>query len=460
MATNNPYQSAAPSAVQRAYGNVKQSEQSSKAQKEKSKSNISNVAQVVVADQMFNNGALTNAAYNVAKDALGYGASSYGGLPAGTPVASAGGAEGGTILASSSPSVTGTTVPMTPTGEQLLPTTGTPTFAVGEPSTAGYIAGAIRGYQGAKQFFTEDTWDKRRNEQLAWNAAMTAANIYTGGLAQVGEMLGNKILGKGAMREVQRVITGPTAFVLNLGAGGKDKDQFMRDKIREGFQKMGFVDQNYNVRLADGSTYNIGVDGKAKPEYGVNPANGKAMHAFDLDQANPIVKQLIPLVNPLVNVLTGGDKKLASDFTGYLVRAAMSNSGNDVQKAIANIQSFYRQLNASPAALNASLDKMVEEKRIDQATAKIYKDDILRATSGMKWGDSAGAGFGGFSFKMPEIKKLPMAPLPYNANPNAGREAYVDMMSKSGASNPANAYSNFASNFNIMSPALSGENKK
>jgi hypothetical protein len=183
------------------------------------------------------------------------------------------------------------------------------------------------------------------------------------------------------------------------------------------------------------------------------------MHAFDLDQSNPIVKQLIPLVNPLVNALTGGDKKLASDFTGYLVRAAMSNSGNDVQKAITNIQSFYRQLNASPAALSATFDKMVEEKRIDKATAQIYKDDATRATSGMKWGDGGGAAIGGFSFKMPTIKALPRTPLPVNVNASAGQQAYAETMGKLGASSPVDAYSSFARNFNIGSPALSGEKK-
>lgn len=455
MAQNKSYSAAIPGALERSYSNVKQSEESSKQQKEKSKGNVAKIANAVAADQILNSGKMTSSILDFINPASSVATST---VPVGTPVASAGGAEGGTILAGSNPSVTGTVAPMTPNPSFVNPEAGTPTFAVGEPSTAGYVAGAIRGYQGAKQFFTEDTWDKRRNEQLAWNAAMTAANVYTGGLAQLAEMAGNKILGKGAMREVQR-LTAPLSFVFNLTAGGKGKDQFMRDKVREGFQKMGFVDSNFNVKLADGSTFNIGVDGKAKADYGVNPQTGKPMHAFDLDQANPIVKQLIPLVNPLVNVLTGGNKKLASDFTGYLVRAAMSNSGNDVQKAIGNIQSFYRQLNASPTSLNAALDKMVENKQIDQATAKIYKDDILRATSGMKWGDAQAGGIGGFSFKMPTIKPVTPPPPTYSVDATAGQQAYMNTMNKLGASNQSDAYSNFARNFNISSPALSGEKK-
>jgi hypothetical protein len=451
MATNNPYQSAAPSAVQRAYGNVKQSEQSSKEKKEKGKNNIAAFTNAVIADQVLNDGNITNAIWTAGKEALGFGA------PAATTAITPSytlGLNSSLLSPTSAATTVGTDTNLASAlAPGVDPQTG---YSLGGEAGTSFLGKAAPGIGGLI---------------AAKKTADIVGNMPTGRQRFVVGGVGGALAGAGVGASIG-AFGGPIGAGLGaaIGAGvgligsefgsSKDKDQMSRDAVRKYFQKAGFVDQDYNVRLADGSTYNIGVDGKAKAEYGVNPQTGKAMHAFDLDQSNPIVKQLIPLVNPLVNALTGGDKKLASDFTGYLVRAAMSNSGNDVQKAITNIQSFYRQLNASPAALSATFDKMVEEKRIDKATAQIYKDDATRATSGMKWGDSAGAGFGGFSFKMPEIKKLPMAPLPYNANPNAGREAYMDMMSKSGASNPANAYSNFASNFNIMSPALSGENKK
>lgn len=335
------------------------------------------------------------------------------------------------------------------------PEPGTAFFDVGAPSTAGYVAGAIRGYQGIKGYLNTP-YERDRNREALWSGLMVPANVATGGLASLGEAALNKFVPPETANKIKQgiiysnPITAPIGAVMSITGSSKDKDQVGRDQVRKSFGELGFVDGEFNVSLADGTKFNIGVDGKAKPEYGIDPNTGKAMHAFDLNHSDPLVKQLVPMVNPLVNVLTGGDKKLASDFTGYLVRAAMSNSGGDMKKAMANVQGFYKQLNAAPQALSASIDSMLAEKKIDAQTAAIWKNDINKATAGMNFG-SQGTGsqiiIGGGGYKPAPIPKP--APQPYSSSrsPSQNYNARVEQTQGVQGQDMGAMYSNFAKNF-------------
>ncbi len=411
---------------------------------------VNTISQGLVADQMLTSGEGRKQLGSFIADQLGIGSTStvagdFGGLSAGTPVASS---QSGTMLASANPALSGQTVPMSMQPPPVE--SGTPFFDVGAPSTAGYVAGAVRGARGVQRFFDPNVYEKDRNRQAIWDAGMTVANVYTGGLAELGDTAAQKLLGKGGYKEAQKVLayTTPTYWMMNAVGSGKDRDQFNRDQVRKSFGELKFVDDQFNVSLADGTKFNIGVDGKAKPEYGIDPNTGKAMHAFDLNHSDPLVKQLVPMVNPLVNVLTGGDKKLASDFTGYLVRAAMSNSGGDFKKAMSNVQSFYQQLNANPTDLASSIDKMLADKKIDAQTAAIWKNDINKATSGMNWGNTGtGSNIGGFKIKSTPPPKP--APQPYQPTKSVS-QSYAARSQQTQAPQGQNVgalYSNFAKNF-------------
>jgi len=228
-----------------------------------------------------------------------------------------------------------------------------------------------------------------------------AAGGYTG--YQQFQGAKNVVKGKDLTPTQQIALALPTfggSLVYNytpLG-GGKSKDQTNRDKTRMNLQNVKLIDDKYNVKLADGSAYNVGVDGKPNAMYG--QYKGKDLRPYELNLDDPIVQQTIPLINPLVAVLTGGDPKQQSDFTGYLVRAAMSNANGDPKKILANIQSFYGQIAASPTALKAELDKLKSAGKITDEQYNVYVNGSQSATAGMKFGDEAASG----SFSLPSFK--------------------------------------------------------
>lgn len=431
---------------------------------------VNTISQGLVADQMLTSGEGRKQLGSFIADQLGIGSTPISSIPTNTPVASS--INGGTVLAD------GSVAPMSPTGLQATPTSfdwgsgiagGLQTInAIDQYKKGNKLGAGIYGVAGVSNIGSA-----LGNETLGGIAPIAGglAGLYQGyqtakmiGDAPTGRgrTIGGAVGGAGAGASIGTAILPGVGTAIGAGAGAllgaigaefgssKDKDQMGRDAVRKKFGELKFVDDQFNVSLADGTKFNIGVDGKARPEYGIDPNTGKAMHAFDLNHSDPLVKQLVPMVNPLVNVLTGGNAKLASDFTGYLVRAAMSNSGGDFKKAMANVQGFYQQLNADPKALSASIDSMLGEKKIDAQTAAIWKNDINKATAGMNWG-SQGAGsqiiIGGGGFKSTPIPKP--APQPYQPTKSVS-QSYAARSQQTQAPQGQNVgalYSNFAKNF-------------
>jgi len=121
-----------------------------------------------------------------------------------------------------------------------------------------------------------------------------------------------------------------------LFGGKKGKDQKRRDGLRDNLEESGFafkgLDGSHRIELADGSLFNIGLDGGAR----ITNDKGEKRQVFDVDLSDPEARNVVGLVNPLATVVVGGDGKLRSDFAGYLTNASLS-SGDTV----ANIRKFY-----------------------------------------------------------------------------------------------------------------------
>ncbi len=103
-------------------------------------------------------------------------------------------------------------------------------------------------------------------------------------------------------------ITGTVAG--SLFGSGKDQDQQDRDAIRASMVESGFLDPDYNVSLAGGQKFDIGRDGSEQ--------------LYNFDASAPDAGRDLNLVAPLAKILTGGDEKLGSDFSGYLTNAVRS----------------------------------------------------------------------------------------------------------------------------------------
>jgi hypothetical protein len=127
---------------------------------------------------------------------------------------------------------------------------------------------------------------------------------------------------------------------------GKNKDQIARDHVRSFLEEKGLLNSEHQVQLADGSMYDIGKDGG----FTLTNTDGTTRHAYDVDFTSPLASKVVGWIQPLVLLLTGGDKKLKDDFTGYFTNAALSNA-TTFEEAQANVVALYQQAKATPEIL-------------------------------------------------------------------------------------------------------------
>jgi hypothetical protein len=125
---------------------------------------------------------------------------------------------------------------------------------------------------------------------------------------------------------------------------GKSQAQAIRDDFRGDLKEANVADKDYNVTLADGSKFNIGLDGKTKYQNVGENIDGKTTrNAWDVDFSNPLAKFASDRIDPMIRGIYGEDnakaKYFPGQYTGMLVNAATSNAKNE-QDVINNIQAM------------------------------------------------------------------------------------------------------------------------
>ena len=174
--------------------------------------------------------------------------------------------------------------------------------------------------------------------------------------AALGAYVGTSIL-PGIGTGVGAIIGGIAGGIAGLFHNGKHKDQVARDAVRTQLQQIGLVDKDYQLTLADGSKFNIGVDGGHK----FTNLDGTERRVYNTDGSNPLTGEVIGWAQPLAFLLTGGNKKLKDDFTGYFVNAALSNAGADIEVARKNIAGLFAQLQITPEQVLQGLQQGVAQ---------------------------------------------------------------------------------------------------
>jgi hypothetical protein len=149
---------------------------------------------------------------------------------------------------------------------------------------------------------------------------------------------------------------------------GKHKDQRARDQVREALVQNGILDSNYHLQLADGNTYNMGLDGGPKAEFG-------GRRPFEVDFSNPMAKYAVSWMNPLIEVLAQGNKKLQTDFVGYFANAAMSNA-KTLQDVAKNVNSFMQRFGVTPEALAQTVIQAAQNGQLDSNVAAAYVNGL------------------------------------------------------------------------------------
>lgn len=312
-----------------------------------------------------------------------------GGLAADAGVASSMG--GGTILAD------GTVAPYTtglpPQDPGLLGSINVDALAQGG-------LGALQAYQGYKQF--------QGGDKIGGGLGMA------GGVANVGGALGSQTLGsvaaplgaaygaytlgrmglKGgdytsadtknlamqgaaAGASIGSVVPGVgTAIGATIGAalGGitgltgskKGRQQLIRDKWRDAMlsNNAGLFGADYKGKLADGSTYDWGKEGKGR---------------FKFDYNQPTTAKAASYGNVMA-ALQGATGKAGEAIATQFLGASTSNANNDLSKVQDNYKSFMGQLGIDPASAQGQLTKLRDEGKIDEQRYQVYTNDLRELT--------------------------------------------------------------------------------
>ena len=168
---------------------------------------------------------------------------------------------------------------------------------------------------------------------------------------------------------------------------GKSDAQLMRDDFRGVLKETGVADKNYHVTLADGSKFNIGLDGKTRYKNVGENIDGKTeRQAWDMDHSNPLALFATSQIDPMIRNIYGPDAEKAGirpeQYTGMFVNAVTSNakSEQDVKNNIA-----------------AMLGKSTFAKQAGMGTPPIKpavpaKGQVVRTSPGMYMNDKGHVG--------------------------------------------------------------------
>lgn len=120
---------------------------------------------------------------------------------------------------------------------------------------------------------------------------------------------------------------------------GKSYDQEARDDFRGLLRQRGVADDNYHVTLADGSKFNIGLDGKTKY---TNTDGKTTRNAWDVDFSNPLAKYAVDQIDPQIRGIYGEGKNNIhpEQYTGMIVNAVTSNAKSEAEVK-ANIEAIF-----------------------------------------------------------------------------------------------------------------------
>lgn len=204
---------------------------------------------------------------------------------------------------------------------------------------AGYTAvaaGAYQVYQG---------WGGGGSKGAingAIGGSMIAAGLYTAGAT------GNPYV-------LAAIVA--SSIIADATGGQKSGDQMKRDKVRSFLQTNGVADKDFNVTLADGSKFDIGVDGHGQqrgvshPELLVKEQKDiKKLNAWDIDYTNDLDYVAGMGGINLTRLLAGGKATQLDHIGSQMGNAALSTVGygkemsqGNFTTVMQNMRSLYAQ---------------------------------------------------------------------------------------------------------------------
>jgi hypothetical protein len=209
----------------------------------------------------------------------------------------------------------------------------------------------------------------------AWETGMKDIVRGRGDRADWTNQAANMVLGAGpniALRLLGKRSIGA------MMKSGKSGAQRLRDNFRGDLKEANVADDKYNVTLADGTKFNIGLDGKTKYQNVGKNVDGKTTrNAWDVDFSNPLAKFASDKIDPMIRGIYGADdpkaKFFPGQYTGMLVNAVTSNAKSEAD-VMANIETM---LGKSKFAQQAGVGVT------PPPPAKAAKGQVVRVSPGM-----------------------------------------------------------------------------
>ena len=276
----------------------------------------------------------------------------------------------------------GETTPTVAAADMTLPTSltynGTPIFANSSGGLMGLLSspavlgtGAVAGTIAGNELANRYGGDPGR---LGWAAGMSMNPInqaYEGGRNVQNVLRGEKV--PLSAEAALATLTGGASLLYNpvFGRGGmfgssKGKDQVERDNIRSLMQDMGMLDENYQLQLPGGQSFDVGKDGGAMLEGG---AYGGKRHYYDVNFDLPTSGDLAGAFNPLASWFlsqTGGSPERRENISGWFTNTAQLST--DPNQAIRDI---YNKSGATHDQIySAILGSGLDDKKRDAALAE------------------------------------------------------------------------------------------
>lgn len=261
----------------------------------------------------------------------------------------------GTVIGDIASQILGTqgsaTSGVTGVGSQQTVQNGTQATGQLSSGASSILSAAGAAYAGYNLI---NSWGKTDPVTGAVNGATAGAYIGSQLFPGIGTVVGG-------------IIGGVVGLVGGFLKKGKHPDQIARDTVRGFMREKGIIDDKWQLTMADGSKFDIGRDGRKT----LTNMDGTTRAMYNTDLSNPLTSEAIGLAQPLAAILTGGDQKLGSDFTGYFVNAATSNATtlNEVKQ---NMLAIFDSFQITPEQAAETLFALGKEGKIKENEFEAY----------------------------------------------------------------------------------------
>lgn len=267
-----------------------------------------------------------------------------------------------------------------------------PLAAKGLGAGTGTVA-AIQGGISAYNILQSGASNKDKAGALYRGGENLAAAYGTGGVSAAAQTLDQSLTG-GKIEHTRENLenfnptTKANELLLKTGldtfsGGGKSESQTSRDDVRSVFQNVGLADKDYNLTLADGSKFNVGIDGHGAQHGVTNPdalspdQKGKVdkLNAWDLDYTNDLDYASGLGGITLSRLLNGGKSNAVDQMGSEMANGALGNVGygqplntQTFAKTMANMRGFYAQSGIKSKADGYQLaNQAFSEGRMDES---------------------------------------------------------------------------------------------